>query len=60
VQVLEAFNKAEKTLRPNPEEMFHDVYDKLPKSLQKQMMEMKAHVKQYKDQYPVNAYEKME
>lgn len=59
-RVLEAFNKAEKTLRPNPEEMFHDVYDKLPKSLQKQMMEMKAHVKQYKDQYPVNAYEKME
>ncbi len=51
--------KAEKTLRVQPQDMFNDVYDVMPKNLQKQQKEMIAHVKQYKAEYPLHLYEKM-
>ena len=58
-QVLEAFAKAEKVKKPNPEEVFHDVYAELPKHLQQQLADMKAHLKQYKDHYPLDMFEEM-
>ena len=59
-QVLDAFNRAESKLKPNPEELFFDVYDKMPKRLESQPKEMKQHVKNYKDEYPLGVFEKMD
>jgi len=58
-QILEAFARAEKKKKPSPVEMFKDVYAELPVHLQKQMNEMKEHVKQYKEHYPVDNFEPM-
>lgn len=60
LQVLEAFGKAEKQLKPSPESAFTDVYRDMPESLQKQMRAMKQHLTQYKDQYPMDIYQKFE
>jgi len=57
-QVLEAFARAEKRLKPNWKEMFTEVYDEMPVELQKQMEEMEKHVDLYKDQYPLKNYAK--
>lgn len=57
--VMEAFARAEKRKRPNPELLFTDVYDTFPPRLQKQMDFMKSHVKQFKDNYPLDAHEPM-
>ena len=56
-QVMEAFSKAEKTLKPNWKEMFVDVYDEIPPYLKEQMDEMENHVESYKDEYPTKNYE---
>lgn len=40
--------------------MFKDVYKEMTPQLQKQMDEMKKHVKQYKEHYPLDQYEKMD
>jgi len=56
-KVLESFSKAEKTLKPNWEELFTQVYDEIPEDLQKQREEMKAHVEMYKDHYPLKNFE---
>ena len=58
-QILESFNRAEKKLKPRPDEMFYDVYKEMTPHLEKQMAEMKKHVAQYKEHYPVDNYEKM-
>ena len=57
-QVLEAFARAEKRLKPNWKEMFTEVYDEMPVDLKKQMNEMEKHVNLYKDQYPLKNYAK--
>eukprot|EP00096_Caligus_rogercresseyi_P015161 TRINITY_DN7601_c0_g1_i2.p1 TRINITY_DN7601_c0_g1~~TRINITY_DN7601_c0_g1_i2.p1 ORF type:complete len:435 (+),score=114.99 TRINITY_DN7601_c0_g1_i2:89-1393(+) len=57
-QVLEAFAKAEKELKPPLKEMFIDVYDELTPQLQSQMKEMEAHVELYKEHYPLKSYAK--
>ena len=57
--MLEAFAKAEKKKKPNPNLMFEDVYNELPKHLQKQMTEMRQHVSQHKEHYPVDIFEPM-
>ncbi|OWF40037.1 2-oxoisovalerate dehydrogenase subunit alpha, mitochondrial-like [Mizuhopecten yessoensis] len=57
--IMEAFAKAEKRKRPNPEFLFTDVYDDVPPHLQKQMDEMKQHVAKYPQHYPVDAHNKM-
>ncbi|ESO94690.1 hypothetical protein LOTGIDRAFT_202459 [Lottia gigantea] len=57
--VMKSFAEAENRKRPNPEEMFNDVYDILPKHLEEQKNEMKAHVKQYKENYPLEHYDKL-
>ncbi|XP_059096204.1 2-oxoisovalerate dehydrogenase subunit alpha, mitochondrial-like isoform X3 [Tigriopus californicus] len=56
-QVLKAFGKAEKALKPKWEEMFTDVYDDVPPHLQKQMEDMKKHVENYKGEYPISSHE---
>merc|ERR1719470_481196 len=56
-QVLQAFARAEKKLKPNWREMFTEVYDEIPTDLQKQMSNMEKHVEMYKDQYPLKNYE---
>ena len=44
-QVMEAFAKAEKTLKPNFKEMFTDVYDDVPQYLKEQRDEMERHIR---------------
>ena len=56
---MKAFAEAEPRKRPNPEEMFQDVYQELPRHLQQQMKEMKDHVMSHKEHYPLEQYEKM-
>ena len=56
-QVLQAFSRAERKLKPNWKEMFTEVYDEMPLDLQRQMDEMESHVKMYKDRYPLENFE---
>ena len=59
-QVLEAFSRAEKKLKPNPELMFTDVYDEMTPELKKQLSSMKEHVQLYKENYPLGNFESMD
>lgn len=56
--VMEAFEMAEKRLKPNPELLFTDVYDEMIPSLNKQSESLWRHVQQYKEHYPLDLYEK--
>lgn len=58
-KILEAFNQAEKLLKPNPEELFKDVYRDMTPHLEKQLQEMKKHVIQHKEHYPLESFESM-
>ena len=60
MQILESFNRAEKKKKPSPTELFTDVYKELPQHLKLQMEQMKKHVTQYKDHYPLDIFEKMQ
>merc|ERR1719147_510635 len=55
-EVMTAFAKAEKVLKPNWKQMFTEVYDEVPVDLKRQMVEMEQHVELYKDQYPLKNY----
>ncbi|XP_065323604.1 2-oxoisovalerate dehydrogenase subunit alpha, mitochondrial-like isoform X1 [Gordionus sp. m RMFG-2023] len=55
-QILEAFNNAEKELKPPIDEMFTDVYDKLPLNLIKQKEDLHRHLKIYGKHYPLDKY----
>ncbi|XP_023342776.1 2-oxoisovalerate dehydrogenase subunit alpha, mitochondrial isoform X2 [Eurytemora carolleeae] len=57
-QVLQAFARAEKKLKPSWTEMFTEVYDEMPSDLRRQKEEMEAHVKMYSDKYPLQNYQK--
>merc|ERR1719336_3699575 len=57
-EVMTAFAKAEKKSKPRWQEMFHDVYDELPKHLQQQLEGMEEHLKTYGSEYPLKNYEK--
>uniref|UniRef100_A0A1A8NVQ4 2-oxoisovalerate dehydrogenase subunit alpha n=1 Tax=Nothobranchius rachovii TaxID=451742 RepID=A0A1A8NVQ4_9TELE len=56
--VMEAFEKAEKRLKPNVELLFTDVYNEMTPSLNKQREALWKHVQQYKEHYPLDLYEK--
>ncbi|KAL8562750.1 hypothetical protein ACOMHN_022625 [Nucella lapillus] len=58
-RVMKAFAEADPRKKPSPEEMFHDVYAELPPHLEQQMNEMKEHVKQHKEHYPLEQFEPM-
>ncbi|KAK7873206.1 hypothetical protein R5R35_006414 [Gryllus longicercus] len=55
-QILEAFARAEKKLKPNWKEMFQDVYDTMPEHLVEQMIQQENHVLKHKDIYPLSQY----
>ncbi len=56
--VMEAFEKAEKRLKPNLELLFTDVYEEMTPTIAKQRDAMWRHVQQYKEHYPLDLYEK--
>uniref|UniRef100_A0A8D3E8L2 2-oxoisovalerate dehydrogenase subunit alpha n=1 Tax=Scophthalmus maximus TaxID=52904 RepID=A0A8D3E8L2_SCOMX len=56
--VMEAFEKAEKRLKPSPELLFTDVYQEMTPNLDKQRQSMWRHVQQYKEHYPLDLYDK--
>jgi len=57
--VMDSLQNAERQLRAPPTDMFEDVYDVLPKHLVKQKQDMLDHLKMYKDEYPMEFYEKI-
>ena len=57
-QVMAAFKAAEKQKKPKISELFNDVYDTLPASLQEQKKEMLAHIAKYPDVYPTDKHAK--
>ncbi|XP_063958742.1 2-oxoisovalerate dehydrogenase subunit alpha, mitochondrial-like [Lytechinus pictus] len=57
--ILQEFQAAEKRKKPSPTNMLTDVYEEMPDHLQKQLDEMKKHVEQYKEHYPLDQYEAM-
>ncbi|XP_012936796.1 2-oxoisovalerate dehydrogenase subunit alpha, mitochondrial [Aplysia californica] len=57
--VMKAFAGAESEKRGRPESLFEDVYDEMPPHIAQQMEEMKAHVKMYKEHYPLEHYKPM-
>ena len=56
---MDSLQNAERQLRAPPTDMFEDVYDVLPKHLVKQKQDMLDHLKMYKDEYPMEFYEKI-
>lgn len=56
--VMEAFERAEKRLKPHPDLMFTDVYDEMTPQIVKQKDAMWRHIQQYKEHYPLDHYEK--
>ena len=58
--MLKAFQAAEKLKKPNPEEMFKDVYKEMTPHLTEQLADMKKHVRQYEEHYPLGQFEKMD
>lgn len=57
LQILEAFARAEQRKKPSPVVMFDDVYSELPTHLQRQKDELKQHIAQYGDHYPLDSFE---
>ena len=57
---MDCFHKAEKLKRAKPTEMFEDVYDVLPLHLQRQKKELVDHLKLYKNEYPLELFEKIQ
>ena len=55
-QVMAAFARAEKALKPAVKEMFADVYDTFHPRLQKQYKECMDHVAKYPHEYPTELY----
>lgn len=56
-QVMNAFVKAEKLLKPNyMRGLFDDVFDEMPKHLVEQSEDLKKHIEEYKEHYPLNDY----
>ncbi|MBN3313004.1 ODBA dehydrogenase, partial [Atractosteus spatula] len=56
-RVMEAFEKAERRLKPHPELLFTDVYHNDPPHLQRQREALWRHVQTYKEHYPLDQYE---
>jgi 2-oxoisovalerate dehydrogenase E1 component alpha subunit len=54
--VLIEFNAAEGRLKPAIQEMFTDVYDKLPWNLKEQREELRQILKEHPDKYPIDQH----
>merc|ERR1712141_119837 len=57
-EVMTAFAKAEKKLKPKWQEMFTDVYHDVPVHLQEQLDYMSNHLDTYGKEYPIDKHEK--
>ena len=55
---MEAFARAEGKQKPNPENLFQDVYQDMEWHIEKQMNSMKEHVAKHREHYPIDSYEK--
>ncbi|XP_017553979.1 2-oxoisovalerate dehydrogenase subunit alpha, mitochondrial [Pygocentrus nattereri] len=56
--VMEAFERAEKRLKPHPDLLFTDVYNEMTPGLDQQRESFWRHIQQYKEHYPLDLYEK--
>ncbi|NXE58085.1 ODBA dehydrogenase, partial [Casuarius casuarius] len=56
-QVMEAFEEAERKLKPNPQLLFSDVYREMPPHLRKQQAALARHLQQYGEHYPLERFE---
>ena len=59
-EVRRTMQKARSELKPPLDDLFNDVYDKLPPRLEKQREEMWRMVNKYKKHYPADLYESWE
>ena len=59
IRFLKHLPKRRRKRKPNPELMFEDVYKELPLHLQRQLEEMKRHVSQHAEHYPMDTFERM-
>nr|XP_056701717.1 2-oxoisovalerate dehydrogenase subunit alpha, mitochondrial [Euleptes europaea] len=57
-RVMEAFEEAERKLKPQPQLLFSDVYCETPWHIQKQQESLEHHLKQYGEHYPLGQFEK--
>ncbi|CAM5172818.1 unnamed protein product [Eretmochelys imbricata] len=57
-RVMEAFEQAERKLKPGPQHLFSDVYHEMPPHLQKQQEALVRHLQLYGDHYPLEHFEK--
>ncbi|XP_051900267.1 2-oxoisovalerate dehydrogenase subunit alpha, mitochondrial isoform X2 [Pristis pectinata] len=57
-RVMEAFEEAERALKPKVDYLFSDVYEETPVSLQKQQEALQRHLKMYGEHYPIDHFEK--
>ncbi|XP_010847641.1 PREDICTED: 2-oxoisovalerate dehydrogenase subunit alpha, mitochondrial [Bison bison bison] len=57
-KVMEAFEQAERKLKPNPTLIFSDVYQEMPAQLRKQQESLARHLQTYGEHYPLDHFEK--
>ncbi|XP_050784519.1 2-oxoisovalerate dehydrogenase subunit alpha, mitochondrial isoform X1 [Gopherus flavomarginatus] len=57
-RVMEAFEQAERKLKPSPQHLFSDVYCEMPLHLQKQQEALARHLRLYGEHYPLEHFEK--
>ncbi|CAG8784614.1 3183_t:CDS:2 [Dentiscutata erythropus] len=55
-EVLSAFSKAEKLLKPSITDLFNDVYDRPPQSIVDQRQKLKTLIEKYPENYPLKNY----
>ncbi|XP_032469151.1 2-oxoisovalerate dehydrogenase subunit alpha, mitochondrial isoform X4 [Phocoena sinus] len=57
-KVMEAFEQAERKLKPSPSLLFSDVYQEMPTQLRKQQESLARHLQTYGEHYPLDHFEK--
>lgn len=57
-QVMEAFQQAERKLKPSPRLLFSDVYQEMPAQLRKQQESLARHLQTYGEHYPLEHFDK--
>lgn len=57
-QVMEAFEQAERKLKPNPSFLFSDVYQEMPAQLRRQQESLARHLQTYGEHYPLEHFDK--
>lgn len=57
-QVMEAFEQAERKLKPNPSLLFSDVYQEMPAQLRRQQESLARHLQTYGEHYPLDHFDK--